>query len=118
MIELVNLHNYKARGTQARVEMVRRAFPGRQVIYVGRGIVDGRENPLHNPYREEDGSRTEIIAKFKRDLWEAMKRKDKGVMDALAEIGEDAILCCWCVPLDCHSMVIKAAVEWMRKSPQ
>ncbi len=118
MIELVNLRNYRAPDTQTRVDLVRRAFPGRQVIYVGRGGVDGRISPLHNPYRESDGERAEIIAKFKRDLWEKIKRKDKATLDALAEIGPDAILCCWCVPLDCHSMVIKAAVEWMRKSSQ
>jgi hypothetical protein len=117
MIELVNLRDFRADKLEGRLALVRAKHPGRQVVYVGRGRVDGKVSPLRNTHDENEGSREKIIEMFREDLWKSIKNKDKAVLDALNEIGSDAILCCWCVPLPCHSMVIKRAVEWLRNKP-
>ncbi|MFN9645325.1 MAG: DUF4326 domain-containing protein [Cyanobacteriota bacterium] len=61
----------------------------------------GRPGALGNPFLVgRDGSQEEVIAKYRRWLWE------------LAWEGELALLC-WCHPLPCHAEVVRGAVLWL-----
>jgi hypothetical protein len=92
-------------------------------IYIGRAVAGHAGSPLQNPWRlHEFSDRELILAKYKRHLWEALKRP-RGE-DALAIRLEvfrlarlakkgDLHLGCWCAPLPCHGDLVKAAVEWV-----
>lgn len=86
----------------------------------GEGIVIMRgKSALGNPFIiGKDGDRTEVIAKYRRWLWEKIKKRNSPECTelrrvlALARRGDVHLICC-CAPLSCHGDVIKAAVEWM-----
>lgn len=87
-----------------------------------RGHYIGRPSPLGNPFIVgQDGTREEVIQKFRRDLWERMKRGDVDVTQELDVLvhrhltGEDLTLVCWCAPAPCHGDVIKAAIEYLAR---
>lgn len=96
-------------------------FIGENKIYIGRENAYYKLNasPLANPYKVgRDGDRQEVIAKYRRYLWEHIKAGTPAIKDKLERIKKvslegDIELVCWCSPQACHGDVIKACVEWM-----
>ncbi len=84
------------------------------VVYCGRG------SPLGNPFRVgKDGTREEVIAKFRVWLWEQLKGGNAEVQAALDALGEDSVLGCHCAPRPCHAAVIaRAWAYWSREGRQ
>lgn len=77
-------------------------------IYIGRGSMWG------NPYKiGEDGTREEVIYKFKKLLWNLMKSGSISDDDLLELDGKR--LGCFCKPQDCHGDVIVQAVEYVKQ---
>lgn len=86
----------------------------------GRNIMRGR-NILSNQFRiGRDGSREEVIQKYRRWLWDVMQIPNSAYMSELktmlhiARNGSLELTCC-CAPLPCHGDVIKAALMWLDK---
>ena len=72
----------------------------------------GRPSPLGNPYIiGKDGTREQVVIKFK--LY-AVKFLQKEIL----ALPEDAILACWCSPLDCHGNAIKEIWEDLHEIQQ
>lgn len=93
-------------------------------VYVGREYGGYKGSPLGNPYKAGvDGTLAEVLAMYRKWLWQRISEKDAGVMKALAEIKEGDTLGCWCVTTDtpleveevCHAQVIVKAIRWLRK---
>jgi hypothetical protein len=87
-------------------------------------VVDiGRPNILRNThYIGRDGTRAEVIAKHRIDLWKSIKANDEvgQELKRLARLhtqGKHIVLSCYCKPLPCHGDTIKAAIEWITKQP-
>jgi len=86
--------------------------------YHGDGVYIGRPSLLGNPFKVgEDGEREEVIAKYRRWLWEQIKLKNEVYLElkriaALAKQG-DITLICWCAPKPCHADILRSAVMWM-----
>ena len=81
----------------------------------------GRPSLLGNPFAiGRDGTRDEVIAKYREWLWDEYQNDVSGIsselkrLAALAQSG-DLTLVCWCAPLPCHGDVIKAAIERLNK---
>ena len=79
----------------------------------------GRPGPLGNPFElGRDGSRAEVIARYRLWLWARMQ--DPGSIQsrelerllARAQAGQLELLC-WCAPLPCHAEVIRSALTWL-----
>ncbi len=96
--------------------------------YRGDGIYVGRKMPglpgsvLGNPFRiGRDGTRVQVISKYRRWLWEQIKLKNEAY-DELRRIAElarqgDVTLVCWCAPeLSCHATVIERSVEYLNSA--
>jgi hypothetical protein len=77
--------------------------------YRGKGIYVGRMMPglpgsiLGNPFRiGRDGTRDQVIAKYRRWLWEQIKLKNEAYVELrrIAELARrgDITLVCWCAP--------------------
>lgn len=101
--------------------------------YVGRTERVGRQYKqamyiLSNPYRiGRDGSREEVVAKYRRWLWEHIREEDWDVMHALEDLKllhdqhGQLVLVCHCCNADlteapanyCHATVIGQALEWL-----
>lgn len=82
-------------------------------IYVGRGPDPrtGEPGEWGNPFRIGlDGSREEVIEKYRRHLWAEIEagRVDLGALVAL----HGRTLGCWCAPRRCHGEVLEAAAVW------
>jgi hypothetical protein len=82
----------------------------------------GRPSVLGNPFAiGRDGTRDEVIAKYRRWLWEQVQQAGPVLweLDRLAEkfINQRGLtLVCWCAPKACHADVIASAIEW-RNNP-
>jgi hypothetical protein len=83
--------------------------------------VDRGHSPLGNPFiMGKDGSRDEVIEKYRRWLW-AEIRKGKAVWAELVRLarivnsGQGIVLGCWCFPQKCHAQVISKAIVWLIK---
>jgi hypothetical protein len=82
------------------------------------GVYVGRPSLLGNPFRMgRDGSREEVIAKYRVWLWGEIK-KQGSVFNKLVELVElskrgDLTLVCWCSPLPCHAEILRNAIMWM-----
>lgn len=62
----------------------------------------GRPSPLGNPFVVgKDGSREEVVIKFKR-----YAVNTPIILEAIRALPKDAVLACWCAPLDCHGNAI------------
>jgi hypothetical protein len=73
----------------------------------------GRASPLGNPFRiGRDGTRDEVIARFRVWLWERLRDGDAEVQAALDALGEESVLGCHCAPRPCHAEVIARARAW------
>jgi len=70
--------------------------------YIGRGT------PLGNPYRiGPDGSRDEVIEKYRIHLEAALREGRPDIVDALRGLREETDLVCSCAPRPCHGEVIR-----------
>lgn len=77
-------------------------------IYIGRGSIWG------NPYViGQDGSRDEVIAKYKEHL-KSQIRSGQITVNQLKQLN-GKVLGCFCKPKACHGDVIVLAVEWALK---
>ena len=78
----------------------------------------GRPSPIGNPFHiGEDGTREEVIAKYKEWLGKQDMHSDAAAeMCRLANLyiqtGELALVC-WCAPEACHADVIKKYIQQM-----
>lgn len=85
--------------------------------YSGPGQYIGRPSPLGNPYIiGRDGSRTEVIAKYKKWLWQQLQSETPAKKELLRLARVYAkqhriTLVCWCAPDPCHGDVIASALE-------
>lgn len=95
-------------------------------IYIGRKWKDLPGSVLQNKYKiGRDGTREEVIEKYRQWLWKEVKKGMKGeggkVWEVLNYIKEDVkegkqiFLMCWCKPKACHGDVVKSCIEWMIK---
>ena len=74
-------------------------------VYIGRGSKWG------NPYRiGEDGTREEVIEKYRLYLWKQIKKGEITPQDLWELNGKR--LGCFCAPQACHGDVLVAAVKW------
>lgn len=81
----------------------------------------GRPNVLGNPFpigRGPNSTRAEVIARYRRHLWEKFKANEPQVMEELIRLGQlsaegkNVALVCWCAPLPCHAEVIARAATF------
>ena len=92
-------------------------LPGNFRVYVG------RPHALGNPFvLGKDGTRSEVVAKYKRWLWSNLQPNavDKRVKLALHDLLQksrtgDLELVCWCAPRECHADVLVAAINWLEQ---
>jgi hypothetical protein len=79
----------------------------------------GRPSPLGNPFVVgRDGSRQEVIAKYRRWLWGRLQEPDSAQERELRRLLAQAVagelkLLCWCHPLPCHAEVVRGVVVWL-----
>ncbi len=95
-------------GVSARPIIIVNKHHGKSGEYIGRG------SPLGNPFViGKDGSREQVIVKYRVWLNEQIMRKNLVVLDELNRLGNKAIdekglaLQCFCYPKPCHGEVIK-----------
>nr|DAE39524.1 MAG TPA: protein of unknown function (DUF4326) [Bacteriophage sp.] len=95
-------------GVSARPIIIVNKHHGKSGEYIGRG------SPLGNPFIiGKDGSREQVIAKYRVWLNEQIMRKNPVVLNELNRLGNKAIdekglaLQCFCYPKPCHGEVIK-----------
>lgn len=103
-------------------------------VYVGRTRSAGKQYPtayhqLANPFRiGADGSREEVVAKYRQWLFQRIKIGTSTIRYALLALLEQAkttgvVLVCHCTnnlvggPLgdECHAQVVARALEWMER---
>ena len=76
-------------------------------VYIGRGSKWG------NPFKiGEDGTREEVIEKYRGYLWDMIQNGDITRSDLMSLRGKR--LGCFCKPLPCHGDILIKAVEWAR----
>ncbi|AXY82561.1 DUF4326 domain-containing protein [Enterococcus faecium] len=95
-------------GVSARPITIVNKHHGKSGEYIGRG------SPLGNPFViGKDGSREQVITKYRVWLHEQIMRKNPVVLNELNRLGNKAIdekglaLQCFCYPKPCHGEVIK-----------
>lgn len=72
------------------------------------GIYVGRGSPLGNPFPiGPEGTREEVIEKYRVWLMDQIRRKNPVVLTALKMLNESSVLKCFCVPASCHAEVIR-----------
>ena len=70
-----------------------------------------------NPYViGRDGTRAEVIAKYRARLWREI-RAGRIDLDELAAL-HDRRLACWCAPEPCHGHVLAFAARWAAQRPR
>jgi len=75
-------------------------------VYIGRGSKWG------NPFKiGVDGSRDEVIAKYREYLWDWVRRDHCEAIDQLAAL-HNKTLGCYCAPQACHGDVLVRASKW------
>ena len=78
-------------------------------VYIGRGSLWG------NPFKiGADGTREEVIEKFRLYLWEQIKA-GKISKEQLVEL-EGKRLGCFCAPQACHGDIIVKAIKWAKNN--
>ena len=76
-----------------------------------RGVSIMRPSMFGNPFNiGRDGSREQVIAKFKPYLWNRV-RVDRDFFLAIEHLRGKTLVCC-CKPLPCHGDVILSYLEW------
>ena len=82
----------------------------------------GRPSTLGNPFAiGRDGSRAEVIEKYRAWLWQKMQEKGAVLNELYRLLGLGAVhgalnLECWCAPKPCHAEVIKRAMEFIDRT--
>jgi len=90
--------------------------------FSGQGEFIGRPSVLGNPFHVgRDGSREQVIGKYRQWLWQEIKQKGKVYNElirlAIIEKNTSSLtLVCFCKPLACHGDVIVKAIEWLKLS--
>ena len=79
---------------------------------LARGLVRvDRETKWGNPFRiGPDGTRAEVIERYRRDLWRRIRAGEVDLDELAALDGRN--LLCWCAPLQCHADVLARAAAW------
>ncbi|HEY4779574.1 MAG TPA: DUF4326 domain-containing protein, partial [Solirubrobacterales bacterium] len=83
-------------------------------VYIGRGDDprSGEPGRWGNPFRiGRDGSRSEVIAKYRRWLWAEIQAGRVDLAELAALHGKT--LGCWCAPEACHGEVLVEAAMWV-----
>ncbi len=115
---VVNFHHYKDPQNPASRAKLLEKF-GDNWVYVGRQNkgYGFEHSALANPFVSDPRSRGIVvddpIGAFKKYLWEKIKAKDRKVMAALALIGPDTGIVCWCDPRPCHAHIVEKAAAWL-----
>ena len=74
-------------------------------------VLIDRRTKWGNPFTAGvDGSREEVIALYRADLWRRI-RAGEVFLEELAEL-DGCWLACWCEPLPCHGDVLARAAAW------
>jgi Domain of unknown function (DUF4326) len=90
--------------------------------YHSDGVYIGRSTLLGNPFKiGKDGTREEVVQKYRVWLWEQIKRRGEVYRELLRLAAkakdEELILICWCKQpgrqIACHGDLIKRSVEWL-----
>ena len=72
-----------------------------------------RDTHWGNPFRiGRDGDRTEVVARYRRWLWQRIEAGEIDLGDLAALHGRS--LACWCAPAACHGEVLARAAAWAR----
>lgn len=72
----------------------------------------GRPSPWGNPFViGKDGSRDEVIEKYRHFLWQKIRQEGTPFIAQLASL-EGKTLGCFCAPKACHGDVLIKAVNW------
>lgn len=93
----------------------------RECVEGGCRVYVGRPSELGNPFKiGRDGTRDEVIRKYRRWLWERIRSNDAAVvgqMERLIAIAREQPLelACHCSPASCHADIIASALRsWAR----
>ena len=74
-------------------------------------VLIDRRTRWGNPFRiGRDGTRDEVIARYRADLWRRI-RAGETALEELAEL-DGCWLACHCDPLPCHGHVLECAAAW------
>ena len=78
---------------------------------VNNTVLVDRRTKWGNPFKlGADGSREEVIARYRAYLWHHIQAGDIA-LEELAEL-DGCWLACWCEPLPCHGDVLARAAAW------
>jgi hypothetical protein len=99
---MIELHNKKSLARNLELQI--------NFVYIG------RPSPLGNPFTiGRDGTRDEVIAKYRIWLDERLKQPTyQTMLNNMKKLHKDygtLGLVCWCSPLACHGDVIKEKLE-------
>ena len=79
----------------------------KETVYIGRGSKFG------NKFRiGKDGTREEVIEKYRKWLWDEIRKGRVTIEELIALDGET--LGCYCKPLACHGDVLVEAINWAK----
>ena len=88
---------------------LREAFDHAHVV--GNTVLVDRRTKWGNPWRTgRSGTREEVIARYRADLWRRIQAGEVS-LEELAEL-DGCWLACWCAPLPCHGDVLASAAAW------
>ena len=74
-------------------------------------VLIDRRTRWGNPFRVgRDGSRDEVIARYRADLWRRIRAGEIAI-EELAAIA-NCWYACWCLPRPCHGLVLARAAAW------
>lgn len=96
------------------IQVVNRRTDRGVSVYIGRPTI------LGNPFViGKDGTREEVLQKYRRWLWGEIQSGNERVMAELKRLAtmaseSDLILSCWCAPEPCHGEIIRSAIEYLR----
>ena len=78
---------------------------------VNNTVLIDRRTKWGNPFKlGADGSRDEVIALYRADLWRRIRAGEVS-LDELAQL-DGCWLACWCEPLPYHGDVLTRAAAW------
>ena len=79
---------------------------------VNNTVLVDRRTKWGNPWRAgSDGSRDDVIARYRADLWRRIRAGEVS-LEELAEL-DGCWLACWCDPESCHAHVLARAAAWV-----
>ncbi len=92
-----------------REPRLREAFEHAHVV--NNTVLVDRRTKWGNRWRVgRDGTREEVIARYRADLWRRIRAGEVS-LEELAEL-DGCWLACWCKPLPCHGNVLARAAAW------